>query len=269
MRLTTAVRRILGLALLPLIGACATRVPGGPAPAPGAVATRVVTHVVTHDAKLIGTAVGGIRVTIRDAATGRLLAEGLHQGSTGDTRRIVTEPRRRGETVFETPGAARWATEIALDAPAMVDVTAEGPLGYRDQMVRTSKRLLLVPGQHVEGDGLVLEMHGYLIDLLAPDSAARPRAGAPIPIRARVRLLCSCPTQPGGTWEVGAVRARLLRQGVAVAVVEAPLSYAGTESTYAGALPATAAGDYELEILAASPRSATFGRVRRALHVAR
>lgn len=259
--------QVLAFTASTAIAACATgAVPGAPAAAsPAASAattpTRIVTHVVTHDAKLIGSAVGGVRITVRDAATGDLLAEGLHEGSTGDTRRIVTEPRRRGESVFETPGAGRWATTLALTGPTMVDVAAEGPLGYPDQMVRATKRLLLVPGQHVEGDGIVLEMHGYLIDVQSPDTATAARGGSPLPVRARVRLLCSCPTQPGGMWEVEAVRARLKQQGRIVA--ETPLAYAGTESTYEGTLPAAPAGAYELEIIAASPRTATFGRVER------
>jgi len=220
---------------------------------------------VTHDAKLIGTAVGGVRLTIRDAESGRLLAEGLHEGGTGDTRRIVTEPRRRGEPVFETEGAARWVASVVLDTPTLVDISAEGPLGYPDQMVRTTKRILLIPGRHVDGDGVVLEMHGYLLDVLAPDSVTSARAGAPLAVRVRVRLLCSCPTQPGGLWEVGEVVARLMRNGTTVQ--EATLRYGGEESIYAGEIPAVDAGDYELEVLAASPRSATFGRVQRSIRV--
>lgn len=260
----------IALVIAPALTACggtaAGQAPSTPAPAATRAVTQVVTHVVTRDAKLIGSAVGGVRVTIADAATGRVLAQGLHEGSTGDTRRIVTEPRRRGESIFATEGAARWTASLALGAPMLVDITAEGPLAYPDQMARASKRVLLVPGRHVEGDGIVLEMHGYIIDLLAPDSAAAPRAGAPLPLRARVRLLCSCPTQPGGLWEVEEVAARLWRGGVAVG--EARLAYAGAESTYAGELAAPTAGDYELELVAASPGTATFGRVTRAVRIA-
>jgi hypothetical protein len=78
-------------------------------------------------------------------------------------------------------------------------------------------------------------------------------------------MLCSCPTQPGGVWEVREVRARLVRGGTTVA--EVPLAYAGQESTYAGTRPAAAAGEYTLEIVAASADAATFGRVRRVLRL--
>lgn len=243
--------------------------------------TRVAVHVVTHDAKLIGSAVGGARVTVRDAATGRVLAEGLHEGGTGSTPLIITTPRERGRDIFGGEDAAGWTATLPLTAPTTVDVTAEGPLGYPDQLARATKRLVLVPGEHVEGDGVVLELHGYVLDVLAPaarDSSGAaagssgaadvdaPRAGVAVPVRARVRMLCSCPTGPDALWSVERVRARLRRADGTVAA-EAPLAFAGEASTYAGTLPAVAGGDYTLEIVAANADRASFGVVRRAVTV--
>ena len=237
--------------------------PGVP---PEPMATSVVVHVVTHDAKLIGTAVGGARVTIREAATGRFLAEGRQAGGTGDTRRIMQDPRIRGKDVFDTPNAARYQTTVDIAEPTVVEVVAEGPLGYPDQLARTVKRLLLLPGHDVTGDGIVLELHGYVIDLLAPDTTASlPSSG--MTVRARVRMLCSCPTQPGGLWEVGEISARLVREGVVVR--EGRLAYADEPSTYTGQLAAVEPGRYTLEVLAASDRSVTFGMVRRWVTVGR
>jgi hypothetical protein len=224
-------------------------------------------HAVTHDAKLIGTTVGGVRITIVDVATGRLLADGRHEGATGDTRRIMQTPRTRGDTVFTAADGARFETTLTLRAPTLVEVAAEGPLGYPDQMARTAKRMVLVPGRDVLGDGIVLELHGYVLDLLAPDTTTALPAGAPLAVRARVRMLCSCPTQPGGMWEVSAVEARLLQDGRVVQ--RASLAYAGEASHYAGTLPSPGAGRYTLEVVAASPGSATFGVVRRSVVVAR
>ena len=256
---------VLALAFVPsLIGCARTAVARGASPSP--VVTRIVTHVVTHDAKLIGSAVGGARVTIRDVATGRVLAEGRHEGATGDTKRIMQEPHVRGGTLFTTPDGARFDASVALSAPTMVDVVAEGPLGYPDQMVRTSKRLVLVPGRDVGGDGIVLELHGYVIDLLAPDTTTTHTRATALTVRARVRMLCSCPTQPGGMWEVREVLARLLRDGAVVR--EVPLAYAGEASTYAGELPIPEGGTYVLELLAATPERASFGVVRRRINLA-
>lgn len=229
--------------------------------------TRLMTHVVTHDAKLIGTTVGGVRVTIRDVATDRILAEGLHNGGTGDTKRIMQDTRKRGDTVFTAADGARFETTLSIATPTLVDVIAEGPLGYPDQLMRASKRLLLFPGRHVQGDGIVLELHGYVVDLLGPDTTQALPSSSPLKIRARVRMLCSCPTQPGGMWEVRDVVARLVRENKIVG--ETTLTYAGETSVYTGELPAVAAGVYQLEILAANPAAATFGMVRRRVTIAR
>lgn len=222
--------------------------------------TRVVVHAVTHDAKLIGTAVGGVRITIRDAS-GRVIAEGIHEGGTGDTKRIMQDVRGRTDTLFAAAGGARYETTLTLDGPTMVDITAEGPLNYADQMARSSKRLLLLPGRDVGGDGIVLELHGYVIDLLSPDTTVV--ASGNVAVKARVRMLCSCPTQPRGMWEVEQLTARLMRGTEVVAT--APMSYAGEQSTYSVELAVPMGGADAIEILASSPRSATFGYVRRRL----
>jgi len=230
-------------------------------------ATRVVTHVVTHDAKLIGTTVGGVRVTIRDVATDRILAEGLHNGGTGDTKRIMQDTHKRGDTIFTAADGAKYEATVSIAAPTLVDVLAEGPLGYPDQLIRASKRVLLLPGRDVRGDGIVLEMHGYVIDLLGPDTTQALPASSPLKIRARVRMLCSCPTQPGGMWEVRDVVARLVLDNKVVS--ETPLVYAGEPSVYSGELARVASGVYQLEVIAANPAAATFGIVRRRITIAR
>lgn len=231
---------------------------------PSATPTRVVVHVVTHDAKLIGTAVGGVRVSIREAATGRELMSGLQLGPTGDTPRIMQQPRVRGDSLFAGRAGARFEATLPLSVPTYVDVSAEGPLDYPDQMVSASKRMLLVPGQDITGDGVVLELHGYLLDVLAPDTAsAGLESGSEV--RVRVRMLCSCPTEPGGMWEVERVTARLWKGGAVAG--EVVLGYAGETSLYTARLPRVASGEYVLEVVAGSAKSATFGVVRRGVTI--
>lgn len=250
------------IALLVLAACGGARAGSAPAPSvPSVTPTRLVAHVVTHDAKLIGTAVGGVRVTVREAATGRELVSGLQLGPTGDTKRIMQDPRVRGDSLFAGREGARFEATLPLSVPTLVDIIAEGPLGYPDQLVSTTKRLLLVPGRDLSGDGVVLEMHGYVLDVLAPDTTTAVPSGSEV--RARVRMLCSCPTDPTGMWRVDQVSARLW-QGNAI-VGEVPLTYAGEASTYTARLPRVSAGGYTLEIVASSPKSATFGVVRRTL----
>ena len=53
---------------------------------------------------------------------------------------------------------------------------------------RASKTLLLVPGQHLLGEGVLLEIHGFIVDLLAPVAGAEVRAGQPLPVRVKVTM---------------------------------------------------------------------------------
>ncbi len=70
----------------------------------------------------------------------------------------------------------------------MVEITAEGPLGNPQATQRASKTLLLVPGQHLLGEGVLLEIHGFIVDLLAPVAGAEVRAGQPLPVRVKVTM---------------------------------------------------------------------------------
>lgn len=161
---------------------------GAAAAAPAGKPTRVMVHVVSHDAKLLGTHVGGARITLREAATGKVLAEGVQLGESGDTSRIMVEPHRRGAALYDSPGAAGFLATIPLERPTVVEITAEGPLGQPQATQRASKTLLLVPGEDVLGDGVVLEVHGFILQFLEPPEGGRVKAGDPIPVRATLTM---------------------------------------------------------------------------------
>jgi len=224
-----------------------------------AVPTRLVVRVVAHDAKLLGDGVGGARVVVRDADTGELLAEGLQQGTTGDTDAIMRRPRERGAAVYGTEGAAAFRATLTLRRPTRVEITAHGPLEPPHVTLRASRRMWLLPGRHVEGEGVVLELYGFIVEVLAPEAGAVPVPGDPLEVRARVTMLCSCPTEPGGLWDADAiaVEARLLGPDGSVSAA-APLSFTGETSTWAGSLavPPDAA---RLQVTAAAVGGANAG----------
>lgn len=258
-------RVVPALASLVVLGSCGQFMSGGSG-TQGPERTRVLVHVTTHDAKLIGDEVGGALVTVRDVSSGRVLAEGRTQGTTGDTQRIMQEARRRGTPVYSGGDGARFEAQLPLTEPTQVEITAEGPLNYPDQMASTTKRLTLLPGAHVtSGDGIVLEMHGFVIDIMSPDTTSSLAANATVPVRARVRLLCSCPTAPDGVWRTDEVLARLTRDGEVIR--EVTLRHGGEPSMYVGDLRTPDAGRYVLEVVASRAERATFGVVRREVRV--
>jgi len=232
-----------------------------------AVDTHIVVRAVANDAKIIGSHVGGARITIRDLATGRVLATGVQEGSTGNTDLIMSRPRERGATVFDTPGAAGFQATLSLAAPTRVEITAEGPLGNPQALQRASTTLLLVPGRDYTGEGVVLMLDGLAV---AIDSGlTRAAAGDTLDVRVTITMLCGCPTQPGGMWDADSISAtaRLLQGGRVAA--ESPVAYAGTTSTYLAHLVPPAPGDYDLQIVAVDARRANAGMATRRLHVER
>lgn len=229
---------------------------------PAAVApTPLVVHVVSNDAKLIGSGVGGVHVLVRAVETGRVLAEGVQEGGTGDTG-LIMGPRERGQTVFDTEGAARFRAELAIEAPTLVEVVATGPLGAADPR-RASSTLLMVPGHGLEGDGVVLTLRGFSVSLLEPVAAGfSVGAGESMAVRARVTMLCGCPTAPGGRWDADGytLLAQWVRDGKVL--VEAPLGFTGETSEYEAelAVPADAVpGPVTLRVLAIDAARANTG----------
>ncbi len=224
--------------------------------------TKVMIRAVARDAKVIGTHVGGAKITVKDAATGQVLAQGMQQGGTGDTDVIMKKPHTRGMALYNGGDASGFLAVLHLDKPTVVEISAEGPLGNSQATQRSSKTMLLVPGEDVLGDGVLLEIHGFIVTPLAPLADAKLKAGSPFEVRATVTMACGCPTEPDGLWDAKKIRvvARLLRDGKVQS--EIPMTYAGVQNTFHVDVPVTAAGPMELQVLALDPASANFGMTK-------
>jgi hypothetical protein len=233
----------------------------GVADAAAQATTRITVRVVARDAKIVGSGVGGARVTVVNAETGAILAEGLHDGGTGDTRLIMQTARTRDMSIYDTEGAAGYVAELEIAEPTIVVISAAGPLGYPQAVQTASKRMLVVPGRHIEGDGVVLELHGFIVEILSPEPLTPVGDGFDVSVR--VRGMCGCPIEPGGLWDADSKEfvARLKADGDVVSSTE--LEFAGRVSMFRGrvAVPEPALGrDLTLEVLVSDPGAANFGR---------
>ncbi|MEQ9104536.1 MAG: hypothetical protein RIE53_07535 [Rhodothermales bacterium] len=227
-----------------------------------ATETRIIVRAVSHDAKIIGSGAGGVRVVIRRVRDGSVLADGVQTGGTGDTDSLMRKPRVRGTDPFDTPDAAAFRTTLALDAPTWVDITAIGPLGDPDGMTQATKRVLLIPGHHVEGDGFLVELTGLTVKIQEPRSEQPVPQGTPFTVRALMEMLCGCPTEPGGLWDSGdfTIQATVYRDGQPVAT--RPLLPAGTRSLYMSDFQGLEAGRYEIHVVATQNGTGNAGEAR-------
>ncbi|CUQ67333.1 hypothetical protein [Candidatus Nitrospira inopinata] len=163
--------------------------------------TTVLVRVVAHGSMVLGKEVGGARVTITDVATGRLLATGLQQGEAGDQNQIMRTPRLLEEPIYSTKSSASFTTTLDLLHPTQVDITAEGPLAYPAAMQRVSKRLWLIPGQDMIGDGIVLTLYGYIVQIEQPKPNEPLVAREDLTLRASIRTLSGSWVRPHGDWD--------------------------------------------------------------------
>lgn len=228
--------------------------------------TRVMVRVTANDAKIIGSGVGGARITIRDAESGEILAEGVQEGSTGDTE-LIMGSRERGGSVYATEGAAGFLAEISLTRPTRVLITGEGPLDSPQAMQATARSLLLVPGRHVEGEGVILELLGFTVELLSPEGGEELDMGRPVQVRGKITMLCGCPTEPGGIWDSSEyeVLVQAVRGGEVIG--EWPMEFAGRTSHYTGSISFDQPGEVELRLLAIDSDKANFGMATTTVHV--
>ncbi|MGD8868426.1 MAG: hypothetical protein PVI01_12365 [Gemmatimonadales bacterium] len=225
-----------------------------------AVTTRVMVRAVARDAKVIGSGVGGALIRIVDAESGDLLAEGRQEGGTGDTD-LIMGPHARGMTIYDTEGTAGFLAELRLSEPTVVNISTLGPLGYPQAIRSATKQLLLIPGHDIDGDGVILQLYGFIVEILSPEPLAP--VSSVVEVTARVRMMCGCTIEPGGLWDADdkEVVARLKADGEVVS--EARLRFAGRISMFEGSVPVPDAArgtDLELEVIVSEAGRENFGR---------
>lgn len=221
--------------------------------------TEITVRVLSKDAKFIGTSMGGMRVTLRDAETGEILASGLTQGSTGDTTRLMHENAGRRAQMSDA-AAAGFQVTLDLDAPRLIEAEAYGPLAQRQAAQRVVASQWVVPGRGISGgDGWVLEIPGFAVDVLSPPAHVKLAGATTVDVRANVVMMCGCPVEPKGIWDADKyeVEAIVSRDGKPISRI--PLTYAGETSQFAARIPAPEPGVYEVLVYAYDPANGNTG----------
>ena len=175
--------------------------PASAADAPLSIPTPVIVRVVAYHALALGDNVGGANVTIRDAATGAVLASGRQSGPSGDAKVIMQTPHLQAEPVYSVRESASFTAELQLTQPTLVEVVGEGPLKFPHAMRRANKMVLLYPGRAVTGDGIVIELDGLLVTIEGPTTERPLGIGDEGTVGATVKMLCGCVVEPFGSWD--------------------------------------------------------------------
>lgn len=219
--------------------------------------TDVMIRAKSKDAKFIGTSIGGAKVLVKDATTGEILAEGITKGSTGDTGKIVKSPITRGKLLTDEDTAG-FLAQLNIDEPTFVTVEIIAPVNQRQARVTSSTQLWVIPEKNITGDGVVLEVPGFVVDILSPQTHERIPSDKVVDITTNVVLMCGCPITSGGIWNADdyEVKAIVSREGKKVQTVD--LEIQEKPSTFSGniSLPP---GNYEVAVYAFDPKTGNSG----------
>jgi hypothetical protein len=220
--------------------------------------TDIVVRVLSKDAKFIGTSMGGVRVTLRDADTGQVLAAGVTEGTTGNTKLVMHDSGGRRAQLSDD-SSAKFQTTLDLDAPRLIEAEVYGPLAQRQGAQRAVSTQWVIPGRGTGKDGWIIEVPGFVVDVLSPPAHVRIGDAQQVEVRANVVTMCGCPVEPGGIWDANKyeVQAIVSRDGKEVARV--PLSFAGQTSQFAASIPVDGSGYYDVLVYAHDADSGNSG----------
>jgi len=225
-----------------------------------AEATHITVRVVARNAQYVGDLIDGAFVTITDAASGEVLAQGTTSGNAGNPKRTMQTARKRGEPMA-AKGDAKFAAVLDIDEPRYLQVSAYGPLDKRFSSNRASATQWIVPGKHLTGgDGWVLELPGLLVSPnLAASTVSLSIAASGIRIDAEVMLMCGCPIKTGFYWDPEDYEVVAIVNRGEIEVGRYPLRYAGTASEFAAQITADLPGVYDISVYAYDSASGNTG----------
>lgn len=231
------------------------------------VQTKIDVRALSKGAKFIGTSMGGAAVTIKNARTGEILAEGKTSGSTGNTDRIMRTKHPR-DRVLSTSEAARYTAEIELDEPTTLKITARGPLSHPGDANTVSTTQKVIPGNHLTGgDGVLLEIPGFVVDIKTPRKNVVEAPNGELSVKAFVAMMCGCPISPDGLWDANDYQLNLVLIEDDEIVNKQPMNYTGEPSHFQSSIEVPENGAYKIRVQAYDPALGNTGFETMDLHV--
>ena len=214
--------------------------------------TKIIVRAKAKDAKFIGSSLGGAEVIIKNKMTNAILAQGKTEGSTGSTDLIMKTPYTRGMRITDDKTAKFLAT-IDINEPVFITIEVYSTIADENARVSASTDMWLIPGKDVLGEGVVLEIPGFLVDIQSPDStknmSLKSIKAEPLKLKAKVVMMCGCPINEGGMWNSEQIEVKAIVKLKNEIMSEVPLDFV-TTNIFEGDLKLEKTGDYEVIIYA-------------------
>lgn len=226
-----------------------------------ATETKIIVRAIGKDAKFVGSSLGGAYVIIRNTTNNRILAEGKTSGSTGNTDLIMKVPKERGNSISDEQ-AAKFLATIDIDEPTFISIEVISPFNNKQAQIMVRTELWLIPGKDILGDGIILEITGFIIDILKPRThqyiSLSSIKNKPFEIKANIVMMCGCTINKGGVWDSDEIEVKgiLKKNGESFKVIDMSLTEI---NLFEGNINLNSAGNYELILYAYNSKSGNTG----------
>ncbi|MGK6352446.1 hypothetical protein [Parapedobacter sp. DT-150] len=224
--------------------------------------TQIVIRAKAKDAKFIGTGIGGAYVIVRKNTTGEILDQGYTTGASGDTELIMNTPAARGMRLTDD-NTAKFEAKLDIQEPVLIDVEVVAPVNRKAASVKATTQLWAIPGKHVLGDGVILEIPGYILDIKYPSThqAISMTSLTQGKLKAKVNLvmMCGCVINKGGIWNAEDIEVKGLLRRDGQVLAEFPFDITEEDNVFEGILPLTETGSFELLVYAFDEKTGNAG----------
>ena len=224
--------------------------------------TKLLVRAKAKDAKFIGTGIGGAYVIVRNNITGEVLAKGSTTGASGNTDIIMKKPFSRGQSITDS-ATAKFEATIDINEPTFVDIEVLAPISRKSASVKGSTQIWLIPGKHILGEGIVIDVPGFIVDILTPNTHETIKLdtikNGVLSFKASLTMMCGCPISKGGIWNSEDITINAIAKKDGVKIGEFPLHLTDHNNIFEGNLKVTDKGIYELVIYAYDPKTGNTG----------
>lgn len=223
--------------------------------------TKIIVRAKAKDAKFIGSSIGGAYVIIRNQTNQQIISEGITVGSTGNTNLIMNVPKKRGESIVDE-NTAKFIATIDIEEPTFISIEVRSPSNHKQSQIKAYTELWVIPGKDILGDGIILEIPGFIIDILEPRThhyiPLKDVKNTPFQIKANMVMMCGCTIQKGGLWNSENIEVKTIikKDGVYYKTIDMSLEI---KNLFEGNVILTTTGNYELIVYAYDKRTGNTG----------
>lgn len=205
-----------------------------------ATETQITIRAKAVDAKFIGTSVGGLRAVVTDAETGEVLDSGWIKGGTGSTETMIVNPIYRGQRIADDETAS-FIAHVYITSPRLLKFTVIGPYAYRQSLQEASVTSWVIPGKHIMGDGIILDIPGFIVD-----TWTSVFEGGIVEIFAQSAMLCGCKISPNTEWNPKNFEAKAIIMLDGEKIKEVDLLFTGPVAIFSGKTKLKKSGHYKV-----------------------